>query len=171
MRNEYRRLKFGNVPVEWRAPQVEASEQILISYLRTAASFDLMADSTSAIEVYALAKNYIGKSFKDWLIANFNGGVGVRSSLVRRIVTWIEGKVSYKAITSEVRRDMNRLDFLRPENPQLATPIMYDDVPSGDSILDFSKVKDRHFFEMIAVLGPELTAHFLLGLNGIRFQK
>lgn len=171
MRNEYRRLKFGSVPVEWRQPQVESAEQILISYLRSSGSFELAGDATPAIEIFAIAKQYIGKSFSHWLIANFNGGVGVRASLVRRIVAWVDGKVSYKAITSEVRRDMNRLDFLRAENPQLAIPIVAEPDLSGDSSLDFSRIKDRHFFEMLAVLGPELTANFLLSLNGIRFHK
>ena len=171
MRNEYRRLKFGVVPAEWRQPQVDSAEQVLLSYLRTARDFSLQSDINASIEIFTLARHYIGKSFKDWLVANFNNGTGTRASLVRRIVAWVNGDVSYHALTGEVRRDLNRIDFLRGPDSQLKIPFVFDNAPvnkQGGPSISFDKVKDRHFFEIIAVLGPELTAHFLLSLNGIR---
>ena len=174
MRNEYRRLKFGVVPLEWRQPQVDAAEQILLSYLRSSKDFSLQNDVNSSLEIFTFARNYVGKNFKDWLIANFNNGTGTRASLVRRIVAWIDGKVSYKAITSEIRRDFNRIDFLIGPDPQLKTPFVFHNNPNMDDKgpgLDFSNVDDRHLFEILAVIGPEMTAHFLLSLNGIRQGK
>lgn len=173
MPNEYRRLLYGVVPLTLSNEQLEQSEQILISYLRTARDFSLMTDVNSSIEIFKIAKSYVGTSFKDWLIANFNNGVGTRASLVRRIIAWIEGKVSFKAVTSEVRRDLNRIDFLDKDDPQLVTPFIWHNNPNdkSQSNLDFSKVEDKHFFEMLSIMGPELTANFLLSLNGYRFNK
>lgn len=171
MQNEFRRLKFGLVPADMREPHIESAEQILISYLRTCGAGNLMSDSVSAIEVYSIAKRYIGKNFKNWVLANFNSGVGVRASLARKLVLWADNKTYMKGITGEVRRDLNRLDFLKTSNPQLQTQIIYDDTPGGSSTIDVSNVTDRLFYEFITGMGPELTAHFLLSLNGIRFSK
>lgn len=172
MHDEYRRLKFGLVPVVWRQPQVDASEQILMSFLRTFRSFDMGNKVTPTLEVFGIAKQYVGNDFRNWLIANYNNGIGVRASLAKIILSWVNGKVSSPYVIQEVKRDLNRLDFLTPADPQLSQPVIYDGRPGTNAgVLDFSPVKDRHFFEFITVLGPELTAHLLLSFNGIRFQK
>ena len=170
MRNEFRRLKFGMVPVEWRQPQIDASEQTLISYLRASKDFSLLGDISSSLEVFTLAKQYIGSNFRDWLIANFNHGSGARASLVRRIVAWVKGGIPVRGLVSEIHRDIKRISFLQGVDPQLQIPIVFQNNPNDQtatSDLDFSIIEDRHFFELIAALGPELTAKFLLTLNGI----
>lgn len=172
MRDEYRRLKFGCCPADWRQPQVEASEQILLSYLKTSKGFGLTRDVPATLEIFTIAKQFVGKNFQSWLIANYNNGSGARAPLVRAIVTWAKGKISSRYLIGEVRRDFGRIDFVPPVELQLAQPIVYNDTEIGhDESLDFSGVSDRHFFELIAVLGPELTAHLLLSLNGIRYKK
>lgn len=172
MRDEYRRLKFGCCPVDWRQPQVEASEQILLSYLKTSKGFGLTRDVPTTLEIFGIAKQFVGKNFQSWLIANFNNGTGARAPLVRAIVVWSKGNISSRYLIGEVRRDLGRIDFIPPVELQLAQPIIYNDAPvNGEEKVDFSKVSDRHFFEMISVLGPELTAHLFLSLNGIRYKK
>lgn len=172
MRDEYRRLKFGCCPADWRQPQVEASEQILLSYLKTSKGFGLTRDVPTTLEIFGIAKQFVGKNFQSWLIANFNNGTGARAPLVRAIVVWSKSKISSRYLIGEVRRDLGRIDFIPPVELQLSQPIVYNDLPvNGEESVDFSGIADRHFFEMIAVLGPELTAHLLLSLNGIRYKK
>lgn len=170
MQNEFRRLKFGVVPSEFRGPQVDSCEQVLISYIRTAHDYSLQTDINATVEIFSYARKYIGKSFQEWLIANYNNGTGSRAGLVRRIVSWIEGKVTKQAITGEVKRDLNRIAYL-DEGAQLATAFIFDNSPSPNCNVNFAIVKDRHFFEILAILGPELTAQFLLSLNGIRLAR
>lgn len=172
MRDEYRRLKFGCCPADWRQPQVEASEQILLSYLKTSKGFGLTRDVPATLEIFGIAKQFVGKNFQSWLIANFNNGSGARAPLVRAIVAWSKGKISSRYLIGELRRDLGRIDFIPPAELQLAQPIIFNDHPTnGEETLSFAGVVDRHFFEMIGVFGPELTAHLLLSLNGIRYKK
>lgn len=168
MLTKFRQLKFGYTPIDFRQQQTDAAEQILISYIRSAAKFDMLTNVPATLEVFGLAKQYIGPSFREWMIFNFGGGAGMRAAFVRRIHAWIVGTTSARTVTNAVRLDLNRLQFLSDEG-QLKLPTVFPAIdPTAPTTLNFNLVEDRHFFEMIAVLGPELTARFLLSLNGIR---
>lgn len=170
MHNEFRYLKYGLVPIDLDDKTLDRNEQILISYLRTAASFQLLLDTESSLEVFEIAKSYIGKNFANWLTANYRGGHGARALLCKTLLLWEKSKVSDRAILDSVVRDLNHIDFLKKTETGLNNVIGYDTTfPS--STLDFSKVKDELFFNFIAFLGPEMTAKFLLSLNGIKFVK
>lgn len=168
----FKRLKFGSVPISFTTPHIDTTEQILISYLRTTSYTGVLLDTEAALEVFKLSRAYIGSNFRNWLIANYANGSGARAALCKAIVNWTKYRVSGKAVTSEIRRDLNRIDFLKSTQDQVQFPILYNGSEDNDGPdVSFDGIEDRHYFEFLSLLGPELTAHFLLSLDGIRFSK
>lgn len=168
----FKRLQFGSVPVNFTTPQIDTTEQILISYLRGTSHVAVLLDTEATLEIFKLSRQYVGSNFRNWLIANYSNGSGTRAALCRAILNWVTGKVSSKAVTSEVRRDLNRIDFLKTTQDQVQVPFLYNgDEEAPNQNVSFDAIEDRHYFEFLGLLGPELTAHFLLSLDGIRFVK
>lgn len=171
MPNEFRYLRFGLVDSSFNDKELEVTERILRSYLRTAASMNMDNHVESAMEVFTLAKQYIGKDFSAWCSANYRNGGGARASLIKIIKLWIAGEVSGKLVISEIKKDVNRIEFLENDEEVLDPAIIYNDREFSNVSLKFNDVTDAHFFGLLALLGPELTAIFLLSLNGINYKR
>lgn len=171
MQTEYRRLKFGLISANVRIPQVDSYEQILISYVKTSNEYLLQTEVEPTIDIFRIAREYVGPSFKNWLLANFENGIGARASLVRAILTWIKDDSSIKLVIGEINRDLNRLCNLKNINDQLVLPIVYSTDFKQTKGLNFDLVTDKHFFDLLAGIGPELTAILLLSLDGINSTK
>lgn len=172
MSKDFRHAQFGLVPAELTLQRMEACETILKSFLKNVNKLNLLGNVESHQEVFSIAKEYIGEDFKNWLYVNFWNGNGARKELARKIVAYVDGKVSGKAVTSQVRVDINRLGYHVSGRPT-TTPILYDEydpVRNNFKIenVDFSNIEDRHFYDFIALLGPELTCAFLLSINGVQ---
>lgn len=167
---EFKRLKFGLVPVGFIQPHINDAETIFISYLKTCGGADIQYDVNATLEIFKLASKYIGPRFKDWLIVNFSNGSGARAALCKAILNWVNGDVSSKAVTSEINRDFSRIDFLDSYQDQLEIPYVYKTDGQLDANISFDKITDRNFYDFLALIGPELTAHFCLSLNGVRFK-
>lgn len=167
---EFKRLKFGLVPIGFIQPHINDAEKTFISYLKSCGGTDIQYDVNVTTEIFKLAHKYVGSNFKNWLIANFSNGSGARASLCKAILNWSNGEVSSKAVTSEINRDFSRIDFLNSYQEQLEVPYIYKKDGQLNTNVSFDKITDRNFYEFLALIGPELTAHFCLSLNGVRFK-
>lgn len=168
--HEYRRLRFGVVPVSLTDAQIISAERFLISYVRSCSQITVLTEVEPTLEVFQLAKLYIGSSFKHWLIANYSNGSGVRSSFCKAVATWSKGELSDKAVIAEIKRDLNRLSFITENYGQLPAPVIYDinvDYNMQEQI-GLNNIADKTFFDLLALIGPELTAYLCLSLNGVR---
>lgn len=180
MPNLFKQLKFGLAPVTITPEKLAAREQVLISYIKTCCSNSAQYDVEACVEVFNIAKEFIGQDFKLWIIANYKNGAGARAPLCKAITHWVSGKAHGRTVVETLRRDLDRLNFLKNNEEQVQTPITHHlkTKHMGDyageehvrSNIDFNVIKDRHFFEFLALLGPELTAHFCLSLDGIRYK-
>lgn len=168
---EYKRLKFGLAPVDFIQPHINDAEKIFISYLKTCGGTDVQYDINATMEIFKLANKYIGPNFRDWLIVNYSNGSGPRASLCKAILSWVNGDVSTKAVTTEIQRDLSRIDFLNSYQEQLEIPYIYRSAGQLEGNITFDKIIDRNFYDLLALIGPELTAHFCLSLNGVRFKQ
>lgn len=167
----FKQLKFGMAPVTITPAKLAAREQILISYIRTCGSFYAQVDVEATAEIFGIAKEYVGRSFKLWVLANYMGGSGARAPLCRHIAAWVNGQIPGRIVIDSVRRDLDRLNFLNTPQEQVQSPIVSNlDENRYDNNTDFSNINDSHFFALLALLGPELTAHFCLSLSGIRYK-
>lgn len=168
---EFRRLRFGLVPVDLTDAKIDGSEIILKSFLRNAGMGNLVVSPETHIEVFSIAKQYIGSSFRNWLFANYYNGTGARAEMVRKIVGYINGENSGMAIQNQSKIDSAKLGYARP-NSQINTPVLYSERDFihqnwvHDSV-DFSKVKQEHMYDIFALLGPEGIARLCLSLNGV----
>lgn len=171
MSKEFRRLRFGMVPVELVDARIDSNEIILKSFLRNAGMGNLVVSPESHIEVFSIAQQYIGTSFRNWLFANYYTGTGARAELVRKIVGYIKGENSGMAIQNQNKIDGAKLGYARP-GTQVGSPILYTEKDFRHlnwvvDQVDFSVVKQEHMFEIFALLGPEGMAQICLSLNGV----
>lgn len=168
----FRRLRFGVGPFDFTEAQVINAERFLISYVRSCQQISVLIEVGPTLEVFQLAKAYIGQNFKQWLEANYNNGSGVRAGLCRAIAAWHHQKLSDKGLIGEVKRDISRLAFINDIYGQLPQPEVFSADPAScetqPQITTFDGITDKTFFELLALLGPELVAHLCLSLNGVK---
>lgn len=173
MASEFRHVRFGLVPASVDKSTIDGSNQIFKTFLDTFNKFELGSEAGSHLEIFNTAKAYFGKSFRDWLIVNYRDGNGARKELVRKIVGYINGKLSGRTVAGQVNIDLNRISFLYP-GETIKGAIIYDEHESYRNRyivneLDFSHVENKHLYEVFALLGPVLVAKFCLSLDGIYY--
>lgn len=166
----FKRVSFGFVPTGFTNNAMSNAEQILLSYVRsTQSDFNVLTDVESAIEVVEIAKRYFGDNFRDWLIANYSNGSGSRATFCNSVVNWVNKKVSGKAVITEIKRDLNRLNYLDEYQSQSQSNLIVNN--NSDCLYHntrFDTIEKRHFYSLVALLGPELLAHLCLSISGIR---
>lgn len=175
MATEFKHLKFGLVPAGLDMGAVENSETVAKSFLESFNGFSLMQDSNSHIEVFQVMRRYIGQDFRNWLIVNFRHGAGARKELVRKIVGWIDGRVSGRSVNGQLDIDFNRIQHMSTNGEPIKTAIIYDEYDESRNRyrvedVDFSIVKDQHFYNLLALIGPEKAAKFILSMDGIFYD-
>lgn len=171
MAKDFRHARFGLVPSDLTDHRMEANELILKGFLKTFNQFNLLSNADSHQEVFIIAKEYIGDDFRSWLYVNFRNGIGARRELARKIVGYICGTQSGNAVTTQLQQDIGMLK-LTPPGRQATLPILYDERAAAyedfriDNV-DFTQIENRHLYDIFALLGPEMTAKFILSIDGV----
>lgn len=173
MAKDFRHARFGLVPSDLHDSRMEANELILKAFLNAYNKFELLSNADSHQEVFVVAKEYFGDNFRNWLYVNFRMGIGARRELARKIVGYINGELSARSVTTQVLQDISFLK-LNPPGKQMNTPVLYNEYCPGQDVfkienVDFSKVENRHLADFFALLGPELTAKFILSIDGVYY--
>lgn len=176
MATEFKHLKFGLVPTSLDMGAVENSETVAKSFLDSYNGFGLMMDSNSHIEVFQVARRYIGQDFRNWLIVNFRHGAGARKELVRKIVGYVAGRVSGRSVIGQLNIDFNRIQHMSSNGEPIKTSIIYDEYDESRNRyrvedVDFGIIEDRNFYDFLALIGPELTAKFIMSMDGIFYDR
>lgn len=174
MATEFKYLKFGLVPANFDNGILENNERIINSFLNAWGSYQLMNDAASHSEIFDITRRYIGANFRNWLIVNFRNGGGARKELSRKIVGYIAGRLPGSVVINQLRIDFNRIQNMSKNGEVIHTSIIYD---AHDDIrhqyvvedVDFKIIEDRHFYDFMALIGPELAAKFCLSLDGIYY--
>lgn len=171
---DFKYLKFGLVPVSLNRQLQESSEQVFNSFLSASAGYGLIENAEAHKEVFKTAINYFGTDFRSWLIANFRNGNGGRRELVRKIVLYINGKISGRILLGQVKIDLNRIEVPGKYPQPVETFIYneYDDQSLGYVIEDvsFYNITNDHMFDVFAAIGPEYIAKLCLSLDGVEYD-
>ncbi|KAB3419233.1 hypothetical protein F9Z84_06925 [Escherichia coli] len=175
MATEFKYLKFGLVPTTFDAATLESSERIIKSFLGSFNAFNLLDDAASHKEIFTITRRYIGPNFRNWLIVNFRNGGGARKELVRKMVGYIMGRLAGRTVIAQLKIDFNRIQNLSKNGEVITTSIIYDEYEESRNHfrvedVDFSVIEDRHFYDIMALIGPELAAKFCLSLDGIYYD-
>lgn len=176
MVTEFKYLKFGLVPANFDTGILENNERIINSFLGAWNEFQLMNDSGSHAEIFGITRRYIGESFRNWLIVNFRNGGGARKELARKIVGYIAGRLPGSVVISQIKIDFNRISNISHNGEVIHTSIIYDEHQEYRNRyqienVDFSIIEERHFYDWMALIGPELAAKFCLSMDGIYYDK
>lgn len=176
MATEFKHLKFGLVPAALDTSAVENSEAVAKSFLDTYNGFGLMQDINSHIEVFQVMRRYIGQDFRNWLIVNFRNGAGARKELVRKIVGYVDGRLPGRAVIGQLNIDFNRIQHMSANGEPIKTSIIYDEYDESRNKyrvedIDFKIIEDRHFYDFLALIGPELAAKFIMSMDGIFYDR
>lgn len=173
MAKEFRHARFGLVPASFTDQRMEGNEQILKSFLKGVNGFNLINNAESHIEVFTIAKEYIGDDFRSWLYVNYRSGSGARKDLVRAIVGYVNGNLSIRNVTTQMKIDLGKIAYIKP-GKQIQTPIIYDEYDArrdGFTVEDisFNTIQNRNIMDLFAAIGPELTAKFCLSIDGVYY--
>jgi hypothetical protein len=176
MATEFKYLKFGLVPANFDNGILENNERIINSFLNGWGSFQLMSDAQAHAEIFGITRRYIGANFRNWLIVNFRNGGGARKELSRKIVGYIAGRFSGAVVINQLKIDFNRIQNMSIKGEPMSLSLIYDAHQNGRveykvEDVDFSIIEDRHFFDFMALIGPELAAKFCLSMDGIYYDK
>lgn len=176
MATEFKHLKFGLVPASFNGSTLENTETIVKAFLAQWQGYELVDDSNAHIEIFAQARKYIGENFRNWLIVNFRQGGGSRRELCRKIAGWIAGDLSDQTVITQLKIDINSLKTTSINMMPIKTSVIYDDYSVGQNKwqvdnIDFSIIEDRHFYDFMALIGPELAAKFCLSMDGIYYDR
>lgn len=176
MATEFKHLKFGLVPADFDTSTLENTEVIIKSFLASLNDYSLMEDASAHSEVFVAARRYVGKNFRNWLIVNFRAGGGARKELARKIAGWIGGKLAGRVVINQLKIDISSLKSTSVRGDPIKLSIIfneYDAVRDGFIVenVDFSFIEDRHFYDFIALIGPELAAKFCLSMDGIWYDR
>jgi len=176
MATEFKYLKFGLVPAAFDNGILENNERIIKAFINSWNSGLLQTDISAHAEVFGITKRYIGESFRNWLIVNFRDGGGARRELARKIAGYLNGRMSGSTVITQLKIDLNRIQNMSNNGDPIPQPIIYD-VQQGAATrfvvedVDFSNIEDRHFYDVMALIGPELAAKFCLSMDGIIYVK
>lgn len=176
MATEFKHLKFGLVPSDFDTATLENTEVVIKSFLSSFNSYKLMEDSSAHSEIFVATRRYIGKNFRNWLIVNFRQGGGARKELARKIAGWINGKLAGRVVISQLKTDFIALKTDSPRGEPIKTAVIfseYDSAQDGFKVddVDFSFIEDRHFYDFVGLIGPELAAKFCLSMDGIWYDR
>lgn len=176
MAKEFKHLKFGLVPSTLTGPALENSETIVNAFLAQFQSYELLDDTSAHIEVFVQARKYVGESFRNWLIVNYRHGAGARRELCRVIAGWINGQLSERTVVNQLKMDINALKGISVNGNPIKTSIIYNETEDARADwrvenIDFSIIDDRHFYDWMALIGPELAAKFCLSMDGIYYDR
>lgn len=176
MAKEFKHLKFGLVPASFGTDSLENSETIVKSFLSQFASYKLLDDSSAHMEIFVTARKYIGADFRNWLIVNFRNGVGARRELARKVAGWINGHLSERTVLNQLGIDINSLKGVSLRGEPISVSVIYDEYDCSRDHwkvenVDFSGIEDRHFYDFMALIGPELAAKFCLSMDGVFYDK
>lgn len=176
MAKEFKYLKFGLVPSTLTGSELENTETIVKAFLAQFQSYELMDTTGAHIEIFVQARKYVGVNFRNWLIVNFRHGSGARRELCRVIAGWINGTLSERTVINQLKIDINALKGQSINGAPIKTSIIYNESEDGraDWIVDkvdFSGIEDRHFYDWMALIGPELAAKFCLSMDGIYYDR
>jgi hypothetical protein len=173
MATEFKYLKFGLVPANFDNGILENNERIINSFLKGWGSYQLLGDAQAHAEIFDITRRYIGANFRNWLIVNFRNGGGARKELARKIVGYIAGRFSGTVVINQLNIDFNRIQNMSVKGEPIPTSLIYnahqDTVSYQVEDVDFSVVEDRHFYDFMALIGPELAAKFCLSMDGIYY--
>ena len=115
-----------------------------IGYLRRDAyvDFALVVKGHVAVETLKIAKRLVGASFHDFLEANFNGGRGPMAPVVRSLIHFLNNKVGYFTVLTEIQVMENKLhaDTLQREGvytPTFTAGANEVFLRSGETVIDY----------------------------------
>lgn len=168
--NNFRYLKFGIVPENFTQSDVQTAEQILISYVRLYQRGTVDTNVPLMLEVFNIAKRYIGPDFQSWVRVNYRSGIGSRRELSKYIKLWLERKTPGLFVIERVKIDLARSAVSVNNTEQLRQPILVDDLNANPTEeIDFSGITNEDMYHFFSLLGPDLLAKFCLNLNGIDY--
>lgn len=131
-------------------------------------STNLQYDPTVLIEVMKVCKGMIGPNFKAFLEENFKNGLARRANLVTEIIRYLNGEVSYRAVTTQLQIMEN--EYLQRVNKSINFIHTLKDTPVRAQLpKGFDKITNQDFYRLIECLGPVKIASLFLILSGDTF--
>lgn len=127
--------------------------------------FSLVEKGHVAVETIREVKRLTGNSFRDWLAANYGGGNGPISGLVRDIVHYLNNRIGHAQLITSISVQENRLKQLLRSRNGVYTPttrtINGDDfLQKGDEVFDYD------LYRLMAGIAPANVGRIFLLLGG-----
>lgn len=166
--NNYVATKYGMVCADTPRGMMDTIVTLLRSHIRNCHDGEMLYSGELLKDLGPSYKAIIGKSFKAFLKANYDNGIGRRAGTVRNIVLYLNGEISGRSLSSKIQADERNCNTFisAPESSQNILP---NRVEMEDKLLDkMNKLDDsKAFYVLMEGIGPDLTSRLLLTFLGV----
>lgn len=106
-----------------------------------------------------------GTNLRDFLVANYDNGMGVRSYLVTNIMKYLNNEISSAQLTSIIKMDINNVsNYLKTRTTPLPK-INYGSVQEADTVIKLKQVRNDGYFKILSAVGPVKLLELMLTFN------
>lgn len=164
--HNFKLAKFGYV----NADVTEQDRQVLVDYFkafyRSSNSPEYLYNAAANAEVMGRAKRVFGDSFKAFLVANYQNGIGRRSEFVRIFLSYLAGEIPGRVVVSRIRADENTCSMLM-SSPMGDKFKQTEAFALDDKVISrLNKINEDHFYQLVEAVGVRMLAVFVLSLYG-----
>ncbi|UYE93491.1 virion structural protein [Shewanella phage FishSpeaker] len=162
--SKFKQTPHGSLYVKSTDSFTEAVYTLKLYIRAAAAATSLKYDPKSTIAIMNLCRELSGGNFKDFLIENFNNGFARRADLVTSIVRYLNGEVTNRAVTTQLKIGEN--EFLQRVSKDLNFTHTVSEMHTAALPKGMEQVTNRDFYRLIECMGPVKVARLFLMLSG-----
>lgn len=162
----YRQIQNGFISLEVNDMDLAIIVRNLKSYLRSSSDFGVKTDPLVIGDIVKQLRLLTGGDFRAFLIANYGDGYGPVSSLVRDIVLYLNGKISYRSVNTAITIEQNRVRTYNTIPGGWQNNVMSKNRLDVNGVVDLNKVIDYDFFYLMSGISPDCMINMFLSLTG-----
>lgn len=162
----YRQIQNGFISLEVNDMDLAIIVRNLKSFLRSSHNFGVKSDPLVIGDLVKQLRLLTGGDFRAFLIANYGDGYGPIASLVRDIILYMNGKISYRSVITAITIEQNRVRTYNNIPGGWQNNVMSKNRLDVNGIADLTKVTDFDFFYLLSAVAPENVISMFLSLAG-----
>ncbi len=165
----YRTTKYGVVEASLLDPSLKMVCDGMKVYISSAGNdFNYQCAPRVVAELLKQFRLVTGDDFRSWLAANYNQGVGVRASLVRSILSFLNGEISGMMVSDAIMRDVRKLILYIEAGQDPTTGIRH--VPDTQHLTKWVKLLENttnsDMYRLVEGIGFVALARLVVSLSG-----
>lgn len=135
------------------------------SYIRSSQDHAYLTSPDAIKSIIGRIKMLTGRNFTEFMIINYENGIGKRAELVRNFSHFLEGKISTRGLISSVKMEelfcAGMIDTERSYETKIIANIQPENVNKVKSAFT-----EKGFYHILTAMGPVLFCRLMLTFSG-----